>query len=253
MRKKFFYKFLLVILTIFPFIALYLDSNNKALDSNTYCIALAIDVGDTSNLELSFELPVNSSSGDSSGGESKQSTSSNITSIECETMDSGISLMNSYLTQQIDLSHCKAILISDEYAKNGVSDIIYTLINKFEISSDCLLIITKGSANKLLTNAASNSETVSAKYFMSSVKSSYTSGFTCKETINDFYLALKDNVMEPSCCILSEEVESNKVSKESPSESSDSKESEKGNEDLPKHYGIAIFKHDKLIRFFRWN
>ena len=105
---------ILVLLVLISPILLTNMASSRNLDNLAYVVALGIDKGDSNVLKLTFQFA--SPSGDSSGSSSSQSDTSSITTIECSSIDSGISLMNSYMTKKVNLSHCKAIVISESLA-----------------------------------------------------------------------------------------------------------------------------------------
>ena len=254
MFKKILYFILLILIVSSSFFAVSYESTHKGLDDYAYCMAIGIDTSNTSKLKLSFQIPLNSSSSsDSSNSGSSQSSSSIVNSVECESIDSGINLMNTYITQQINLSHCKAIIISEEFAYNGVSDVISTLMNKVEISSECLVIICRGNADELLNKSVSLLETASARYYDASVKSSYSTGYVTKMTISDFFSSLKDDFVEASCGLTAVNSQNSQVTKtssdsstkDSSNKAGDSKTSDSGSH--PENLGIAAFKSDKLV------
>ena len=78
--------------------------------------------GENSDLKISFQLSIpsaNGSSSSSSGGESSSSSDSSdtvIDTIECTSVESGISLANGYVSKKINLAHCKVLVISEEVA-----------------------------------------------------------------------------------------------------------------------------------------
>lgn len=74
--------------------------------------------GEESDLKVSFQLSIpskNASDGDSSGG-SSGSADTVIDTIECPSIESGISLANGYISKKLNLSHCKVLVISEEIA-----------------------------------------------------------------------------------------------------------------------------------------
>ena len=76
--------------------------------------------GENSDLKISFQLSIpsaNGSSGSSSGGDSSSDSSDTvIDTIECTSVESGISLANGYVSKKINLAHCKVLVISEEVA-----------------------------------------------------------------------------------------------------------------------------------------
>ena len=255
MYKKILHYFLLFLLLFSSFFVVSYDSRKGNLDDFAYCLAIGIDVGENSPLKLSFQIPSDSSSGGSgqSGGSSEQSSSSLVYSIDCESIDSGINLINTYIVKQISLSHCRAIVISEEYASLDVSDVIYTLMNKVEINSGCIVMVSRGTAKDYLNQASSSIESASARYYDSSVKSSYSTGLIQKTTLSEFFSSIKDTFKEPIASLGSINTSetqqktdnSSSVQKDANNKAGDSstKDSSVHSEDL----GLAVFKGTKLV------
>lgn len=146
---------------------------NRGIENLAYVIALGIDKGTSNSIKLTFQF-ASTSGKDKSGSDSNssQSDTSSITSVECSSIDSGISLMNSYITKKINLSHCKAIIISETLAATGISEYISTLVNHIEVRPDSNIIISRCDASDFLNNSKPMLETVSAKYYESILNSS---------------------------------------------------------------------------------
>jgi len=121
---------------------------------------------------------------------SSQSKDSTITTVDCASIDSGISLINSYISKKINLSHCKAIIISEELAYSGISEYIYTLTNNIEIRPDCNIIISRCKAEEFLNNSTPTLESVSARYYEFILNSSEYTGYTENISLSEFYSSL---------------------------------------------------------------
>lgn len=76
-----------------------------------------IDVSSSHDLKISFQLSIPSNnSSDSDSSSSGDSPDTVIDTIECSSVEAGISLANSYISKKINLSHCKVLVISEEVA-----------------------------------------------------------------------------------------------------------------------------------------
>jgi spore germination protein KC len=159
----------------------------QGVENKAYAVAIGIDSSDTHNLKIAIQFAVLNSSETpkSSGGASNENSS--IIKVDCSTLDSGISLINSYISKQVNLSHCKAVVISEEYASNGLSNIIYTLMNNVELRPDCNIIISKCDASDFLENSKPVFESNPAKYFELNFNSSEYTGYINNITLSDFY------------------------------------------------------------------
>lgn len=116
-------------------------------------------------------------------------------------MDSGISLVNSYISKKVNLSHCKAIIISEELATNGLSDVIYTLVNNIEIRPDCNVIISKCNASDFLEYSSPIFESNPANYYELILNSTEYSGYVADLYLSDFYASILSTNSE-ACAIL---------------------------------------------------
>ena len=130
---------------------------------------------------------------------SSQSQESTISTVECGSINSGISLINSYISKKVNLSHCKAIIISEELAYEGISEYIYTLVNNIEIRPDCNIVISRCKAEDYLNNSNPTLESVSARYYEFILNSSEYTGYTENVTLSDFYSDLLSTTTRSSC------------------------------------------------------
>lgn len=159
-------------------------------------------IGDTDKLKLSLQVAIlsgNDQSSGSAGGSS--SDSSTVLSVDCSSIDSGISLINSYISKKINLSHCKAIIISEELAYNGVSDVIYTLVTNVEIRPDSNIIISRSDASDYLEQANPIFEANPANYYELILNSTEYSGYVADIYLYDFYSSILSTNSE-ACAIL---------------------------------------------------
>ncbi|MGN1326671.1 MAG: hypothetical protein ACI4VQ_01090, partial [Clostridia bacterium] len=189
--KKIIYLILAIFIVLFALSGVYSTRN---IDNLAYIIAIGLDVGDNNTLKLSIQLskPVESS-GTSSTGDSK----SIINSVECSSIISGLNLFNSYLSRRVNLSHCKAVVISEELASTGVSDYIYTLLNDVEVSPHANVIISKSTAKEFLDSSTPELEGLASKYYELAYNSSEYTGYTQNVTLIEFFSDLADTFKQP--------------------------------------------------------
>lgn len=159
----------------------------EGLEELAYVVAIGIDKGESNKIRLSLQFAILSNSSGGSGGSSSQSQESTVTTVDCSSIDSGIALVNSYISKKVNLSHCKAIIISEELAYEGISEYIYTLANDIEIRPDCNIIISRCNASDYLDNSKPTLESVSARYYEFTLNSSEYTGFTENITLYNFY------------------------------------------------------------------
>lgn len=222
----------------------------QSIDDLAYVVALGIDLGKNNNLELTVQLtfPNNADSSSSSG----EAAPTIINSVECSSINSGISLLNSYVSKEINLSHCKVLIFSEAIASRGIGSEIYTLSNQVEIRPDCNVIISKSSAKQYITNSKPELENLVVKYYELTPYSNEYTGHITNATMSNFFNALSANYgdpvailgngnklsITPSNVTVNPEQEFNIVAGENPLV-----EYERKSENL----GLAVFKQAKLV------
>lgn len=189
---------------------------------------------------------------------SSQSQKSTITTVDCASIDSGIALVNSYISKKINLSHCKAIIISEEIANEGISEYIYTLVNNIEVRPDCNVIITRCNAEDYLNNSTPTLESVSARYYEFILNSSEYTGYTENVSLADFYSDLLSTTTQAHGILGG--INNNSTHKNYTNLSLSDKEAVYKADETPiktktgiENMGIAVFKGDKLVRRIIWN
>lgn len=212
MKKNNLLKNLLIICIVFSLVYSFFGKSNSSndLDQLAYIMSIGIDVGDIDKYKISFQTStIYSSSSDlsgegssSGGGQSGSSSSKSKTpsfevhTIECNSIDSGINIINTYVDKKIDLSHCKLLLLSEEIARQGISPIIYTLVNKIEIRPDCNLIISEIPDDEFVGTDKPSIQELLPKYYDVTTNTKIESGYTQNITLTDFYTNLKCSACE---------------------------------------------------------
>jgi len=241
--------FILIVMLVLCCILLTGCTTATSVETKAYVIALGIDSGESNTFKISFQVAVLSNP--SSNGSSDKSNSSTIISVDCTTLDSGISLLNSYISKKVNLSHCKVVILSEELAVNGVSDIVYSLINNIEIRPDCNIIISRANAYDMLKNSKPIFESNYANYYELILNSSEYTGYVADLTLSNFYSDLLSTTSE-ACAILgginTDETHSQNTST-SPSlddkyMADDTPIKSKNNLEI---LGTAVFRGDKLV------
>lgn len=224
--------------------------NSQNIDHLAYVVAIGFDIGENNKLKLSFQVSIPSNSSD--GGSSSQSNSSVVTAIECSSFDSGINMLNSYLSKESNLAHCKIIVFSEDFANRGISETLFTLMNTIDVRPDCNVLVSRCSAEYFLSNSKPMLEKLSARYYEIAPTTSEYTGLTENVTLSQFFSDYTDT-FRSSFAILgginSESTHSTNLG-ESPSEID---ASNKANETLIhgkpniENIGLAVFYEDKLV------
>lgn len=240
--------FFIILVSSLSFIGAY---NSRNIDNLAYAVALGLDVGENNNLKLSLQIAIPSDSG-SSGSE--QSSDSIVNSVECSSIESGIALFNSYISKQIDLSHCKVVVFSEKLAKLGISEYIYTLINNIQVQSESKIIICKDDSTSFLENSKPVLEKMSAKYYEISPNSSEYTAYTDNITLGDFFTSYTDTFKEASAILGSLNTKETQNLKSNDTLTSQNEDTNYTAGETPidsdsniENMGLAVFRDDKMV------
>ena len=168
----------------------------KGIDNLAYVVAIGLDKGENEDLKLSLQISV-PNSGESGGSSSSQSSSVVVDSIECPSISTGITLFNSYLGKEVNLSHCKVLVISEELSEEGIGEYLYTLTNNIQFRTDSNIIISKCDAKSYLESSTPLLDKISARYYEIAPSSSEYTGYTESITLNEFFSSVTDSFSEP--------------------------------------------------------
>ncbi len=187
--------FILVLVIAIPFAGSY---SVQSIDELAYAIAIAFDEGDMNDLKVTFQFTMPNSSGESKSSEISPTI---INSVEASSLDSAINLMNTYVSKEITLSHCKVIVISESLASKGISNLLYTLMNKVEIRPDANIIISKCLANEFIEYSQPKLENLVAKYYEIVPNSSEYTGYFVNARLGDFFTKYSSLTCEPTATL----------------------------------------------------
>ncbi len=182
MVKKYIAFLLILTVLLFTLTGCY---DSTGIENFYYIVAIGIDKckenEDLITLHVQNAKPTSSSSGSSS-----QSNESKIYSVDCKTIESGINILNNYLNKKINLSHCSAIIFSEEMAKSGIKSYINTLGNDTEVRATCNVIVSSKSAYDLLDTVSNSSDSFSSRLYDYILNSVDYTGYTIDSNFNSF-------------------------------------------------------------------
>jgi spore germination protein KC len=213
--------FLFILLILILFFLTGCSEASENVENFYYVVALGIDSLDDSNINLSVQIASVESGGSS---DTAQSSSSIIYSVECTNINSGITILNNYLSKKLNFSHCNAIIFSEDIAKSGIRKFVTTLSNNIEIRPTCSVIISSSTAQKALESISNSNENFSAKLYKFIINSVEYTGYSINPELNDIFYNLnsKNNAIVATYAEISDN-------------------------DILQNTGIAIFNDDKFI------
>lgn len=239
---------LFILILIITFIVAFSNSYlSLSIDNLTYVLAIGIDKGQDNYLEVSFQFSTTTNTTES--GSSKK-TPVVMDSVSAPSLSTAVNLMNSYMGKELNMSHCKIIIFSEELASEGISKEIYTLINDTQVRPSANIVISKCPAKSYIEKTSPELDNLISKYYETFTNSSKYTGFKPDATIGDFFNSLICKTCEPYAILggLTTEKPANQKNnyiQENYNVKANQTpvEGENGSENI----GIAAFKDDKLV------
>ncbi len=160
-------------------------------DDMGYVMAIGLDKGKTHFLKMTLQIavPVKISGGGGGGGSEGGggAESSTIESVETPSVWSGLNMINSFTSRQVLLSHAKAVVISEELARNGIISYLHTMVRSKEFRPNLRVLVSRTSAEEYIKSVTPKLELNPSKYYELNFRSGSYTGFTPDITLNDFY------------------------------------------------------------------
>jgi spore germination protein KC len=178
--------------------------DRRELDELAYPIAIGFDKGEGEFLRMSLQIvvPTKVSGGGEGGGggETGGMGSVSVMTVETPTIYSGLNMVNTYVSKQLNLSHVKAIIFSEELAMEGIEKYINAISRGREFRGTAYVLVAKGtgnSAEKFIREVKPELESNPAKYYEMVLSAYGYTGFTPDATLMSFYWNMTSYTIQP--------------------------------------------------------
>ena len=161
-------------------------------DEQAYVVAIGIDKSakkDMIDVTYVGALPVTIGEGGGGGDKTKMTTEVTFTA---PSLAEARNLLNSITYFYPTLSHVKILIIGEELAKQGISDIIGPLTRFREYRGTNYIVVAKGTAKNFFKNNKPGIPGSASRYYESMMETSSETSYFLRTTLYDFYLRLKD-------------------------------------------------------------
>lgn len=181
------FKFIIIatisIIFIYAFSPSYIS---RGMENLAYVVGIGIDKNtqNEDKLKVSFQFVQLYALSESSSSEAPPSFVNSVTS---NSINSAINQMDAYIGKEINLSHCDIIVFSSDFAKDGISTEIYSLVNNEDIRPSANIVISSSTASSYLEEVKPNIEKLVTKYYDTFPITSAFTGYTQDITIGKFY------------------------------------------------------------------
>lgn len=210
-------------------------------------LLLVLINGENEKYKITFQFTTGSPNPETGSTEKSPSI---VNSVEANSIDSAINIMDAYMARELNFSHCRLFIFSEEVASNGISNEIYTLANDTEIRPTANVIICKNTARDYIQSSEPILENLITKYYEIFPNTSKYTGYIYNTTLGSFFNQLICDTSEPFAILGG--VNDNSTNNSTSSNSSDvsdikatdnSISAKRGSENI----GTAVFKDDKLV------
>lgn len=168
----------LVIISILCFLFLAGCTDQKEINEYAYVVTMGIDKSKTNsdNIVVTFEfvVPISIDEGNSSEGKKFTST----TTVEAPSIHSAISLVNTYVSKELNLAHNKIIVFSEDMAFDGLQSYVSTISNDRNFRTNMYIVISKCTAKEYIENNNPELEKNPSKFYEQLLSSYEYSGLT---------------------------------------------------------------------------
>lgn len=219
MRNKIFLTGILIIF-LFTLTGCY---DASTIEDSYYIVAMSIDEGKNDFYDISIQIAKNDSSSSGSNGNSSQSSEYTIYKVQASTIDNGISILNNYLNKKINLSHCSAIVFSEDLAKKGIGTLLNTLANNHEIRPNTYVLISSKKASDVLEKVANSKEKFSSRFYEYVINSLDYTGYSVDTNFAELFSDVNNTSTDAVAIYTSV------------------------NNETIQNNGLAIFKDDRMV------
>lgn len=182
----------------------------REIEELSYVMAIGIDKGVTDKLRLTVQFPTMSgptaAAGGgmrgSSGGDGGSQDGGDQDGYTTITMDvpsffSGIDMINTIMPRKLNFMHTKALVFSEEMARDGIGDYIAPIVRYREIRRTTHVIVCKGSAADFIKENKPFIGMSLARTMEIMMKNPYDTSFFPHVTLHDLYNNMKSTYRQP--------------------------------------------------------
>lgn len=134
------------------------------VDNQSFVIAVGIDKGEVYPLRLTF-IFANPSGGSSEEEKTPSSPSPDTVTVEAPTTFSAVRKLDAIKSKEINLTHTKIVIFSEDIAKNGVKEYLSGFASSRDFRPNTYVCVSEGNAGKYLQSVKPSQEEFIEKYY----------------------------------------------------------------------------------------
>ncbi|GAE89337.1 Ger(x)C family spore germination protein [Acetivibrio straminisolvens] len=242
--------------------------DKREVDDLVNPIAIGFDKGQGRSIKMTLQIaiPTKVAGGGEGGGGGGGKESVSYTTVEAPSIYSGLNMINSYVSKQLNMSQIKVLVFSEELAREGVEKYINALMRGREFRPNSYVLVARGSGNaaeRYLRAVEPELESNPAKYYEMVLSAYSYTGFSANTSLMNFYKNMVNEASQPLAVL----ADISKFEKSDDINTDNSTYREKGRDlplegdfkagDMPKVgttkseiMGLAVFNGSKMVGEF---
>lgn len=179
---------LLSMVCLLPFTSLTGCFDAKEVTEWTYVYSIGMEKGITDKLRMTIQAPSMRSGkggGGSEGSGSQEQSGIETITIDCPSFYSGINMLNTFMSRQMNYMHAKYLVFSESLAREGIDSYITAFIRGRQIRRQMSVIVTKGSASEFLKEHTTAISSSLSKKQQNMLDQANTTGFFSDSTYGE--------------------------------------------------------------------
>jgi len=227
---------------------------SRETDDIAYVIAVGLDKKGEGVVEVTYQIALPTAQGSGGQGSGGNNEKFILTTITAANLAEARNLLTSTMSRFPSLTHIKAFIVSEEYARQGLGDLIGPLMRFREFRGSIMLIVVRDTAKAFMTENNPRVETQISKYYEGALYTNSESGFYLHSDVHDFYIRLKNPVGSPYAVYAGLNPKTGeihpagiKVPPEKTDEYLPGGTARSGEQSGPEFMGTALFRADKMV------
>ncbi|MDR3562119.1 MAG: Ger(x)C family spore germination protein [Negativicutes bacterium] len=225
-------------------------------DQVAFIVAMGVDKTENGKVKVTYQLITPRAVGGSQGGgQSTQGEPTILNSITAPNTAEARDLLSSSMSRTSNLTHMKAILLSEELARSkGVGDLIAPFLRYREFRGGIYIAIVRGNAEDFMRATKPTLDLLPSKFYESFMFSSDEASYYLNTDVHEFYLRLKNPGGSPYTTYVGLNPLTGRdkpAGKKFPNDKTDSylpgDIPRTGTENPSEFVGVAVFSGDKMV------
>ncbi|MHB8065405.1 MAG: Ger(x)C family spore germination protein [Ruminiclostridium sp.] len=203
---------ILLIISILISLLTSCTTDSKEIDNQVYTLIIGCDKAVDNKIRLTVQYPtykggsggggsLKKDGGGNSGGESDNENgvvdNTIVQTVEASSILEALDLMNTSTTRKLSMVHTKAVVFSEEMAREGVKDYLQPIARFRETRRNMQMIVCRGKAQDfIMENKTSIGDSVAKAMELAMVQSD-DSGFFPRAPFHEFYTAAISPYRQP--------------------------------------------------------